>query len=165
MNSNRPAPPLSQYLKTLSFLHMVMSATPLIMGFLFYLQAEWGSLALSPPREWLGYLVPALALGSVWSGSLLFRGMIGKLSVDGELGAKLARYQSASLLRFALIEGAALFAMVIFANSGNLLYALIGALLILHLILLKPNLEKIGRQLPLGAAERSQLGKMERPRA
>jgi len=133
------------------------------MGILFYVQADGQALAFSLPKDLYGYLGPILALGSILLGDFLFKGMTGKFSGNGGLKAKLARYQSASLIKFALVEGAALFSMVLFANTWNLLHAMIGALLILHLIFLRPNLGKIEQQLPLKAAEKVQLRKMDRP--
>ena len=163
MNNSPPAPTVSQYLKTLSFLHLVITATPLIMGILFYARADREALIISGPSNAYGALVPLVALGSVLLGELLFKRMTRDFSKKGGLKEKLARYQSASLLKFALIEGAALFAMVIFANSGNLLHAIFGALLIVHLIFQRPSLGKIEQRLHLKGVERAQFKKMDRP--
>lgn len=158
-----PAPTVSNYLKTLSFLHRVITVTPLIMGILFYTQAQGEAFFFSVPRVGNGVLVPVLAIGSVLLGELLFKRMTRNFPKDGGLKEKLARYQSASLLKYALVEGAALFAMVIFANTWNLFHPIVGAMLIVHLFFQRPSSGKIEQRLRLRGAERAQFKNLDRP--
>lgn len=163
MKKRNQAPSVAQYIKTLSFLHVVITATPLIMGVLFYFQAEGRTLFLSPTMDIPLALVTAVGLFGALLGEFLFKRMTRVLSQEIGLKEKLGRYQTASIMKYALIEGAALFAMVSFSNTGNGLYAIIGLLLVVHLVLQRPNLAKIGQRLRLKGEEKAQFAKIDQP--
>jgi len=62
-----------------------------------------------------------------------------------------------------MLEGAALFSVVIFSNTQNLTYMIIGAFLIFYLLLQRPTKDKIERFLDLRGEEKAKFNQLNEP--
>ncbi|WP_318344136.1 hypothetical protein [Flagellimonas baculiformis] len=153
----------SGFLKTMSFLHLGIAATPIIMGVLFYSQADNILLDFSGSGDMFLAIVPLIALSSIVMGNFIFKKIMGKVPKELGLKEKLAKFQTVSIIKYALLEGAALFSMVIFSNTQNLAYIIIGAFLVLFLFLQKPTKNKIEHVLGLTGEQKAQFNKLDMP--
>lgn len=84
-------------------------------------------------------MIPVLA---IVVGNFLFKSQLKKVDPKLKLEDNLAIYQTASLIRWAILEGAAF--MLLFINPD---FAAFGILVILYLIFLRPTEESIKRDL------------------
>lgn len=153
----------NSYTKTLSIIHLGLLAGPFILGVVAYLQTENPFLDYTNTEDVFIYVVPIFALSGIFVGNLLFKQMMTSAMKTDGLRTKLARFQTASLIKYALIEGPALLGAVAFLNTGNLTYLYIAGVLILFLYLLRPTKEKIELGLQLKGEEKSQFNKSNQP--
>ncbi|MBO0322693.1 hypothetical protein J0X14_10330 [Muricauda sp. CAU 1633] len=158
-NSFTPA----SYVKILSFLHLGILATPLILAVFFYFQIQDTHLSFSNSDDIFLAIVPIIAVGSIFLSDFLFRKMVKNISNAMGLKEKLARFQTACIISYALIEGAALFSIVIFYNTQNFAYLFIGLFLLFYLYLKKPTKDKIEHQLNLQGAQKAQFNRLNEP--
>lgn len=103
--------------------------------------------------------VALLAAVCVVMSSYLFRKKVadsmGKPVID-----KLVLYRQATIIRFALLDGPALFSIVFFFLTGNYLYLVITGCMALFMILNRPNDEMIAEHLMLTEEDKNALKKM-----
>ncbi|MEO2053602.1 hypothetical protein [Flagellimonas beolgyonensis] len=151
------------FLKMLSFLHLGIAATPIALGIFFYVQSQNAEISFEDEGDMFMAIVPLIAISSIFIGDFLFKKWIGSLPEKMALRDKLAKFQSAAIIKYALMEGAALFAMVIFSNTQNLTYLLIGVFMIFYLILQRPTKDKIERLLNLRGEEKAQFDQLNEP--
>ncbi|WP_158657208.1 hypothetical protein [Maribacter cobaltidurans] len=83
--------------------------------------------------------------------------MISSVNKDVSLENKLKTYQTASIIKYALLEGPAFFAIVAYSLTGNALPLVIAICLVLYLAVQRPNLHKLMDTLPLTSDEKRKL--------
>jgi hypothetical protein len=83
--------------------------------------------------------------------------MIKKIGPETSLGERLGKYQQALIIRFALTEGVAFFAIVSFLLTGDNDLILLLAIILLFFIISRPNNFKTSHDLGLSALEKKQL--------
>lgn len=161
-NDNTQATP-NKFIKTLSIIHLAMLIGPVIFGFLVYSQSHSTFQNLSDTTDTFLIITPIVALSGIFMGNLLFNKLIkSAIKVDG-LKPKLAGFQTASLIRFAFIEGPAFLGVIAFQLTENLTYLYIAGVLILYLYLLRPTKDKIERGLVLKGKEKEQFNTLDQP--
>ncbi|MHA7863763.1 hypothetical protein [Flagellimonas marinaquae] len=151
------------FIKLMSFLHMGIAATPIILGAMFYFNNDDPKLMSTDSNDFFLAIVPIVALASIYMGDLFFKKMLASTPKNEGLRAKLAKFQTASIIKYALLEGASLFSIVIFANTQNLIYLIIGAFLICYLFLQRPTRQKIEAALNLQGEEKAKFNRLEEP--
>jgi len=149
------------FIKTLSIVHFAMVLGPLLTGVIFYMNTEL--ITNGTQNDIFIYVFPLIALGGIFASKFLFNLFIKNLKNHETLQAKLAGYQTASLIKFALIEGPAFLNIVWFSQTGNLLYLTIGGVLILFLFMQRPKAEKIETELELNSEHKRQFQKLDEP--
>lgn len=92
----------------------------------------------SSNQAMLMYVAIAMAVSLPFAGSFLFNKRVGGINMAQPLSRRLTQYITASIIRFALIEGAGLFNIVVALLSGNMIPKLVSVMLILFLIVLRP---------------------------
>ncbi len=99
-------------------------------------------------------LFQVLQLLRFFLSNFLFKSQLNSISENAELKEKLIKYQSASIIKYAVLEGVALFSIVIYTSTNNFLYLLIASGLLLYLILQRPTSSKIISDLDLKGNEK-----------
>lgn len=99
------------------------------------------------------YAVPALLIGSVLFSNKIYKRRLPEIAANLNLEDRLIQYRGLSILRFALIEGSVLFAIIAFFITGSNPMALFAAAGILFFISLRPTKEKIIQDLQLSGGE------------
>ncbi|KAB7529378.1 hypothetical protein F8C76_16265 [Flagellimonas olearia] len=161
-NATTPITPNS-FIKTLSFLHMGIMAGPVILGIFFYTQVQNSHLDFSDSGDAFLAIIPLIAITGIFLGGFIFNKMIRSIPKDLDLRQKLARFQTASIIKYAFLEGPALFGIVIFHNTQNLAYLIIAAFLIFYLFLQRPTRDKVERHLDLRGEEKSKFNRYDQP--
>ncbi len=100
----------------------------------------------------LGITVLA-AISGIFTGNLLFRRRLEQLVEQKSLEKKLLGYQSALLLKYALVEGPAFFTIVAYHLTANILFPVITVLLVFTMVLFAPRKEKLISDLNLSNRE------------
>jgi len=107
-------------------------------------------------NTYLGVLA-VLSIGSFLFGNVIFKRKIQATSGKVNLFEKMADYRSATILRYAIIEGPAFFAIILSFVTGDLLFLGIGTLIIAYLFTLKPTMERAIKDLELSHKEQDLL--------
>lgn len=144
----------------MNLLHMALSAGPIMVGLIFY-----NSTPLKDYTEVTGdifiYVFPLIGLLGVLASTFMFKTLTKNLNEKSGLQEKLAGFQSASLVRYALLEGPALLNLFWFSKSGNLLYLTVAGVLVLLLVLQRPTRLKIERELQLKGEHKRQFNRLD----
>ena len=106
------------------------------------------------------FSLPALlvSFAAVFGGTVLFKKkLISINAAGGSSTEKVLHYRKALTIRWAMVEGAALFAIICFFTAGNYSFAALAAALIIYFALQSTNKLKIMLQLQLSEQEAAAL--------
>lgn len=99
------------------------------------------------------FLVPGLAAGAILAGRFVSRQLFSTAEDKADLGDKLAIFRSGMMIRWAMMEGASLFAVVAFMLSGNLVMLLVALAGAAYLFTMRPTPEAAASALGLTETE------------
>jgi hypothetical protein len=106
-------------------------------------------------------LVPAIAVSGAFASNFIYNKKIGELTSLESLKDKVMGYQTACIIRYALLEGPALFGIVSYMQSGNLLFLIIAGALIVYFVSLRPTKEKIEMDLNFSFEQKTTFNQMD----
>lgn len=123
------------------------------------LVSKWGPLISEDPLmgQILKIIVIAFTVVIIPLAHSLPQRMIRKIGREQGLAEKMARYQSALTIRFALTEGTGIMACLFFLITGDTDLMLVVAIILLFFILSRPNHFKVGSDLELTEGEKIEL--------
>ena len=147
-NQISPQTPKS-YLKVNSIIHLALFMGQLVFGVLVMLEVPQKGIDITNTNNPFLFVVPVVAIGSLILSTILFKKNLGMAINNPTLKGKLMGYQTALITRFAPMEGASLFGIVSYMQTGNLLFILITGLIMLYFLSLRPTKDKITNDLNL----------------
>lgn len=143
------------FLKILSIIHIALCAgLALFAIFVYFKNGDF--TARMNQQDIFIYIVPIVAAAGYFLSQLVFKKQIASIAREEKLPIKLAKYQIASLIKYALLEGPGFLALMAYFWSGNALYLVIAIALIVYLFVQRPTAEKIKKELPLTLVEQKQ---------
>jgi hypothetical protein len=151
-NNNRPTP--EGFLKSISIIHLALLAGQVIFGIVAYAQSGKIYFGIHNMDSVFIYIVPLVAIGGFMGGYLTFKKQLADIRNKKSLGEKVMAYQTALIIRYALLEGPSLLAIVTYMEDGNLFFLAIAGLLMLYFLFLRPTMEKVENDLDLNFTER-----------
>ncbi|ASV32290.1 hypothetical protein CJ263_19815 [Maribacter cobaltidurans] len=147
---------IKAFLRTNTTIHLALVAGVTVFLIYSYLQSEEINAEMDSSNPFL-YLVPIFAIVGYFGSQFIFKKMISSVNKDVSLENKLKTYQTASIIKYALLEGPAFFAIVAYSLTGNALPLVIAICLVLYLAVQRPNLHKLMDTLPLTSDEKRKL--------
>jgi len=143
------------YFTTLILLHASLLLGQFVLGALAYYVACTGSIGGSTTElsQMLLIIVPLIAIGGIIGGSFLAKAQIVEIKQKETLLEKLMAYQTTLLIKYALLEGASLLAIISYLLTGNTLFMGIATVIILLFVIYRPTITKIIVDLELDQAE------------
>ncbi len=127
---------MTNNIKTLKIIHFaICSGVIFIYFFIGEITMEKLSIQKVENSEIVYFLIPILA---IVLGNLLFKSQLKQADPNSNLEEYLPIYQTASIIRWAILEGAAFFILFL---KNNLV--LLGIIIIAYLIYLRPTMDKI----------------------
>ena len=151
---------LKTYLKILTIIHTALCAGLMLCAiFVYYRNGNF--TASMNQQDIFIYIVPIVAAAGYFLSQLVFKKQIESISSEEKLSTKLEKYQIASLIKYALLEGPGFLALMAYFWSGNALYLVIAIALIVYLFVQRPTVEKIKKQLPLTSEEQKQFDNLK----
>lgn len=130
----------AQKIKTLQLIHLAICAGVIVFC------AMTDTLSLSvfeiPNIASEAYIYVAIPFIAIIASNLLFQMQIKKVSKNAPLEDKFEVYKTASIIRWAILEGASFFVLVVKPEL-----AILGILVLLYLITLRPTEDKINKEL------------------
>ncbi len=101
----------------------------------------------------LRYMVPGLAALALLAGRFVTKPVFATAKNKDSLGAKLDIFRTGMIIRWALVEGVAMFSIVAFMLSGNMVMLLVALALAVYMFTLRPSPEAAGAALELSESE------------
>lgn len=146
----------SNRIKALQGVHLGFCSSVFLLGLVGFLIIEGPiQFELIPQKiEPLHIIGPIIALLGLLLGPFLFNKIIADMDPDTSTLAKFTKYQTAFLIRSAFLEAGALFNLVAFILSSNLLFVLLAACCFTALCLSRPTKDKVYTALQLQDTDR-----------
>ncbi|WP_299123844.1 hypothetical protein [uncultured Winogradskyella sp.] len=151
-NTNRTYSPKG-IIKTLTILHYAYCVATLIFGIIAIFITENGTMNFSDTEDIFFYLVPGFAIVLAFMSNLVFQQNLKRVQQKSTLKEKLVHYQSSRIIRYAMLEAPAFFAIVIFIITSNQLYLIIAIIMLTYLFLLRPTKLIIREDLDLNSKQ------------
>lgn len=141
------------YLNTLLFVHGALLVGVLLFTMYIYATGQDFSVGFSNNKNVFVYLVPTIAMLSYFISNYLFGKQLRDIKKLNSLNGKLALYLQACIVRYAFLEGAAIFSTIAYGLDNNIFFLVISLLLILYLFKLRPTINKVISDLELNLEE------------
>lgn len=151
----------NSFVKTLTLIHSV-----LIMGLVtfagvsLYLGNGEINFDFNTEDTFL-IILPVLAITALVLSRIIPQKLLESTKETQDLRKILTQYQTASIIKYALIEGPALVGIVMFMSTSNAAFLAISGVLIIYLLLQKPTKTKIENELKLRGEPRNQFMKYD----
>lgn len=147
---------VKNYFKSLKVLHLSLVIGLSIFFVIAIVQGNGFNTDLSANRALL-YLVPAIALTGYFGSQFIFKKILSGVQMSDSLETKLKKFQSASHIKYVVIEAPAFFALFVYYTTGNALPLIIAGCLLAYLFVQKPSKEKVLQSLPFNAEEKQEI--------
>ena len=144
---------IKTFFKTLSFMHLALVAGLSIFTIIAFIQGN-GFKTSTNGENMLLYIVPVAALVGYFGSQFVFKKMLSKVTLADSLEEKLKKYQSASHIKYFLIEAPAFIALFAYYSSGNALPLVIAICLLIYLFVQKPSKDRMLKEIPLSNEEK-----------
>ena len=99
-----------------------------------------------------------LSIGGFFASGFISKQVLATAANKETLADKMPIYQSALIIRYALLEAPSLFCIVSYFKTGNLIFLIISGVIILYFITLRPIIDKAAEELNLTYEEKTELG-------
>ncbi|WP_298518576.1 hypothetical protein [uncultured Kordia sp.] len=151
----------NSFVKTLTIIHFVLVAGLVILAGIFSYD-DIGTAKFSFDTTDMFLLIfPVIVISTLTMSRIMFQKMVQNAKNMEGLKKMLTQYQTASIVKFALIESPAMFGIVMYMVSKNATFIAISGVLILYLILQRPSKSKIENDLELRGEARNQFRKYD----
>ena len=136
-------------IKTMSIIHLALLAGQMLLALGAFAQSTKIFFGIMYLDDYYVYVVPVLAMAGLFGGYVLFKKQLKAIRYKSPMSEKLAAYQNALIIRFALLEIPSLFAIAAYMVIGNLFFLAVSGFLMIYFIFLRPTTEKIDTDLQL----------------
>ncbi|SHI73331.1 hypothetical protein SAMN04487911_10535 [Arenibacter nanhaiticus] len=150
MNSDthKPQTPKS-FMRTMTVLHAVLTTGVFIILVAVYYSSDALIFGFQDTEDIYRIIIPLVAMIGYFGGNLIFKKQLDAIDPKASLKSILSRYSSASIIKYAFIEGAAIFSLIAFSRIHNVFYLVISVLLLLYLWSQRPTKLKVMSDLKL----------------
>jgi hypothetical protein len=149
-----PQQTTQQYFRALTVLHFTLTTgLTLFIVLAYFLQGAMAQGNNETLANIFEYMVPALAFICIAAGNVLYKKRMNDIKTKNSLAEKLNDYRAAFILRDALLEGAALFAVIAYMLCGEWILLGVAIFLLLIFIFINPTKDKLIKDLELSSDE------------
>ena len=143
------------FLRTIKIIHLALVAGQVLFALTVIVVSKRIVINVRDTQDPLVYAVPAFAVICFILSNLLFKKMlVGINNPDSSLKKKMAMYQTALMIRLALLEAPSLFGTVAFFLTGLLMFLVISALMVAYFIYIRPTDDNVKEALALTYSEK-----------
>jgi len=131
------------FIKLLQTIHLALFAGQAIFAIIMYTQFGPSKFDIKNTSDPFLYAVPLVAIVAFIASNILFKQYLNKAISKESLHEKTMLYQTAYIVRFAPLEGASLFGLVVFFLTHNLFFLLVSIILMVYFLTLRPTKDKM----------------------
>ncbi len=144
-----------QYFSGLRILQLAFLAGLILLSAISFFLVFTGSMGKnSELNDILTILVPGLFVAGIIGSYFIAKNRLLTL-VDKDLNEKLSGYRAVMILKIALLEGPALFAIISYMLTGNNLFLGLAMIAVLLILFINPTREKVADELNLSTQDRA----------
>ena len=103
------------------------------------------------------YLVPVIAIIGYFASKSVFQNLLNTIARIGGIENKSGRYRRAAIIKYALLEGPAILALIGYYLKGNMLHLVIALCLIIYLFSQRPTRKRVIEDLKLTLEDQKEL--------
>jgi hypothetical protein len=140
-------------LKPIQIIHLTLCMAPAIFLIIVFVLNTNTLPKAAFGTDPLYFMTPVMAAGALIAGEMLFKKHLSAIKTELELSERLMKYQSAFIVRQALIEGATLFNVVAYLLIRHSFFAIIALVLILLMLTLRPSKFRVAEHLQLNYSD------------
>lgn len=144
-------------LKTIPLIHLGLLGGQVLFAIIVLVITPLGKFSINIPNDPYLLAVPIMAIGSFTASVVLYRQLLTTAISKPTVQQKVTGYQTAMIVRLALLEGSSLFGIVVYQLTSNLLYLAISGIIILFFIIIRPTRDKIETDLNLDYRDKAEL--------
>lgn len=142
--------------KTMQIIYGALIMGTLVFSVVVYVTSDNLHFAFDGESMY-GMLVPVLAIISLVANTMIFKSTLNSINPQDALGAKITKYQTANIIRGALLEGPALIGAAVTLNTGNYYFLVFSLFMIAAMIFAFPSKQKFVETVQLSFEEKSKL--------
>lgn len=146
---------IKAFFKTMSLIHAALCMSLLIFTIVAYFQNQSFEAEIDTSDIFI-YVIPIVSATGYFMSQFIFQKLLQGIGSTDTLANKLVKYNTASLIKYALIEGPAFLALFVYYMNGNAMYLVIAFALIVYLYAQRPRIDKIIQELPLSYEEKKE---------
>jgi len=124
---------------TLQIIHAALCLGPTLFMLVGFSITPNKHSDIQPADSPLLYIAAITAIGMVFISNFLFNKQVAQIDFMAPVQQRFLQYQTACIVRYAPLEGAALFNVVVFILSGSYISLAFGAIVIAFMILNRPT--------------------------
>lgn len=137
------------FIRTISMLHIAILIAMIAFTLFVYYTGDQLKIDAYPDGNIFLYIVPIASIVAYFASSTIYKNAINKIPKKLPLQNKLARFQSASLIKYAILEAPVFLALIAYLQSSYALFLTIAMALLLYFYSQRPTEEKIKKALSL----------------
>jgi len=142
--------------KTTRIIHLALLAGQVLFAAVVFFLTRSTAISTDTNNP-LFVVAPLLAMAAVVASIFLYKQQLALATQQQTLNSKLAQYQTALIIRWALLESASLFNIVCYFVTGNFALLLIAFLIIAYFISIRPTINSAENDLNLTYEEKLDL--------
>lgn len=148
-NTTNSTPSSNVVLKTLPIIHFALFVGQTLFAIVAYSISEERHFGIKSTGDKLYIIVPVCTIVGLVASNIMFQKLLQALVSKENLKEKLKKYQSALILKYALLEMPSLLGIVAFLMTGNLFYLVFTGLVVMYFASIKPTRERMESDLRL----------------
>jgi hypothetical protein len=142
------------YLKIITIIYLGLFAGILLFSVAAFAITPQKGMILDASNVFV-LVVPIVAIMGIAFSVVLYKQQLKAAIAKPTLKEKLMNYQTAFIMRFAALEGAAMFSIVAYLKTGNLFCLVITAVMLAIFLIFRPTKDRICNDLNLGYDEQT----------
>ena len=139
-------------LKTLTIIHISL-VSGLVLFTVFAVFSINAFIAQTADQSVWIYITPIVAATAYFMSQFVFRKNLKSVDRQASLDGKMKSYMTASIVKYAILEGAGVLAIAAYFFSGNALHLTLAIALIAYLFVQRPTVAKVIKELRLTPSE------------
>ncbi|MES2279170.1 MAG: hypothetical protein V4592_24270 [Bacteroidota bacterium] len=157
MINNNTSPTPGMAFKVLTIIHLALMLGQVLFGVVVFFQTRSVRVNIEKIDDVYIYIVPFMAISCFIASNFMYKQQLGIAAGKPTLQEKMTGYQTALIVRYALLEGASLFGIVVYLLTGNLLFLLISGAIVIYFLLIRPTRDRVEADLNLTYEEKIDL--------
>ncbi|MDD4967963.1 MAG: hypothetical protein PHT07_00890 [Paludibacter sp.] len=144
-----------EFFKLASFIHLGLILGVVLFGMIVYFfLADFQHVDTTTEfPKLLVYLVPGLVVVGIVASNMMYRIRLNEVKERGDLKTKMQGYRESLIIRYMLLEGPALFALVAVFRTNNSSFMVYAGLMVVLMALKRPTLKSAIADLDLDQQE------------